>query len=141
MRRLAVIATALLVGCGGGAPDGHFVLPDREAEQYATAYIAEVVPEGTAADGEHLVIHNRHEIVRADLGGWAIEDDDGNRIRIPFSRQIDTGDRLTVYTGSGEDTDDAIHAGLEGDILDDDGETLVLLDSSGKEVARFEYGG
>lgn len=116
------------------------MLPDREAEQYETAYIAEVVPEGTAADGEHVVLRNRHEIVRADLGGWAIEDADGNRIRIPFSRQIDPGDELTVYTRSGEDTDDAIHAGLEGDILGDDGDTLVLLDAAGKEVARFEYG-
>lgn len=140
-RRAAVALFALLVaGCGGGGEDGVFTLPGGEAERYETAYIAEVVPAGTAADGEHLVLHNRHEIVRADLGGWAIEDAEGNRLRIPFSRQIDPGDELTVYTGTGEDTDDAIYAGLEGDVLGDDGDTVVLLDAAGSEVARFTYG-
>lgn len=138
--RLLVVAAVVLVGCGGGG-DGRYVLPAGEAERYETAYIAEVVPAGTAADGEHLVVHNRHEIVRADLGGWAIEDTEGNRLRIPFSRQIDPGDELTVYTGTGEDGDDAIYAGLEGDVLGDDGDTVVLLDAAGSEVARFEYGG
>ena len=136
-----VISLVLALGaCSGGAEDGRYTLPQSEAEQYETAYIAEVVPAGTAEDGEHLVLHNRHEIVRADLGGWAIEDADGNRLRIPFSRQIDPGERLTVRTGRGEDGDDVIHAGLEGDILGDDGDTLVLLDAAGKEVARFSYG-
>lgn len=142
MRLGTSIAVLVLVssGCGGGVADGTFVLPEDEAEQYDTAYIAEVHPEGTAEDGEYLVLRNRHDIVRADLGGWAIEDADGNRIRIPFSRQIDPGDELVVRTGRGEDTEDEIHAGLDGDILDDDGDVLVLMDSAGKEVARFPYG-
>lgn len=141
-RTFELLAVAVLVAaCGGGPDDGRFALPGDEAEQYETAYIAEVVPAGTAADGEHLVLRNRHEIVRADLGGWALEDADGNRLRIPFSRQIDPGEDLTVYTGSGEDTDDAIYGGLAGDVLGDEADTLVLLDAAGSEVARFSYAG
>lgn len=138
-RATVALAAVVLSACSAG--NGTYTLPDDEAERYDTAYIAAVAPQGTAQDGEHLVLRNRHEIVRADLGGWWIEDADGERIPIPFSRQIDPGEDLRVHTGTGEDGDDAIHAGLTGDVLDDDGDVLILRDAAGTEVARFAYGG
>lgn len=147
-----VLAAVVLAGCGNGADPPDPVrreLPAARVSEYGTAYISAVVPAGTDTRPEHLVVSNRHDTLRADLGGWAVVDGDGNRIPIPPSTQLEAGRRLIVYPGSGPagpspaGTPDVatITGGLEGDVLDDGGEVVRLLDAGGNEVARFDYGG
>lgn len=85
-------------------------------------------------------VFSRHEIVRADLGMWSVVDADGNRLRIPPSVQIDPGGELGVYSSCRKNTNDAIFVCLDSEVLDDDGDVLVLLDAGGREFARFAYG-
>ena len=146
-RGAAAGAAALLVlaGCGDdGPPAGTFRLSASEAEGYATAYIAEVVADPPGDDlapgaGEHVVIRNNAEI-RIDLGGWTIEDGDGDRLPLGIGRQIDVGAELRVHTGTGDDDDQAVFAGLDDEALDDDRGVVRLLDSAGMEVMRMVYG-
>lgn len=139
----ALLAALLLGGCSGSAADG-FSLPDSEAEQYPTAYLARVdpAPEGddlVKGGGEFVVIEQNADI-RVDMGGWYVEDADGNRLNLGIGRQIDPGAELRVYSSCGESTEEAVFACVDSEVLDDDGDVLTLRDSAGGEVARFAYG-
>ncbi|MGH3441959.1 MAG: lamin tail domain-containing protein [Nitriliruptorales bacterium] len=143
LSQLPLCAAMLAGSCGSPGTPGTHTLPADEAAQYLTAYIAVVVADPPGDDlepggGEHVVVRNNWDH-RADLGGWAIEDRDGNRLPIPFSVQIDPDAELRFFTGNGEDTDADFFAGLDHEVLDDDGDTLRLLDSSDKEVAAMTY--
>lgn len=135
----------LAAGCSNGASTpATYELPSSEAEQYATAYIASVVADAPGDDlepgaGEHVVVVNNWDL-RADLGGWRVEDADGNRLPLGTGRQIEPGGELSVHTSCGEDTETEVFACLDTAVLDDDGDVVRLLDSSGAEVMRFAYG-
>jgi hypothetical protein len=118
-----------VVGCGGlrwcspvarrscGGPSGVYDLDDEAVDQLPSAYIATVVadPEGddlAPGAGEHVVLRNTLDI-RNDLGGWWIEDADGNRLDVGIGTQIDPGEELRVHTACGEDTEQAVFNCLE----------------------------
>ena len=141
-----ILAGALLAGCGDddGAPEaeGTFELPSEEAGQYPTAYIARVVADAPGDDleegaGEHVVIAN-NATIRIDMGGWWLEVG-GERLPLGIGRQIDVGTELRVHSGPGETDEEAVFVGLDTEVLDDAGGTVVLRDSAGTEVATFEY--
>lgn len=149
MRVVTTIAVAglLLSACGGDddLPEGTYRLPSSEIDERTTAYIAEVVAAPPGDDlapgaGEHVVIRNNAGI-RIDMGGWVIEDGDGDRLPLGIGRQIDVGAELRVHPGPGETGDDAVFAGLDAELLDDDGDVVRLLDAAGSEVMSFRYPG
>lgn len=145
LRRFVTCLTlTLTAACGGSSTRGTFELPSPDARRYQTAYIAAVVadPDGDDLEwgaGEHVVIRNNWDH-RADLGGWWIEDDDGNRLRLGFGRQLDPDAELRVHTPCGEDSDEAVFACLYHEVLNDDTGVLRLVDANGNDVARFGYG-
>jgi hypothetical protein len=137
-----VLGLLLVAGCGG--PSGVYDLDVAAVDQLPSAYIATVVadPEGddlTPGAGEHVVLRNTLDI-RNDLGGWWVEDADGNRLQVGIGTQIDPGEELRVHTACGEDTAEAVFNCLETEVLGDDGDVLVLRDAAGTEVHRFAYG-
>lgn len=133
-----------VAGCGGaGQAPTSFSLPSGQAEQYATAYVAEVVaaPEGddlAEGAGEHVVIANNADI-RIDMGGWTLQTGDGVRLPLGIGRQIDVGARLRVHSSCGQDGEQAVFACLEQEALDDERGLVALLDAAGTEVARLAY--
>jgi hypothetical protein len=146
IRVLSLALTALtVVGCGDDeapAEEGIYELPSDEAERYDTAYIARVVADAAGDDlaegaGEHVVIANNAEI-RIDMGGWWLEVD-GERLPLGIGRQIDVGTELRVHPGPGVTDEEAVFVGLEAEVLDDVGGTVVLRDAAGSEVAELRY--
>ena len=139
----AVVAwTWLVSGCSSG--EDPFTLPESEAEQYPTAYLSRVGPAPQGDDlveggGEYVVVEQNSDI-RIDMGGWYIEDADGNTLPLGIGRQIDVGSELRVYSSCGESSDAAVFACVGTEVLDDAGDTLTLRDSAGGEVAVFPYG-
>lgn len=89
--------------------------------------------------GEYVVISNNARI-RTDMGGWYVEDSDGNRLALGIGTQVDEGGHLRLYSSCGETTGDKVFACAEVEVLDDDGDVLTLYDSAGGEVAVFPYG-
>lgn len=141
--RIALAVAGLVAGCSSST-DAHLKLPDSEAEQYPTAYLSRVEPAPQGGDlaegaGEHVVIAQNADI-RVDMGGWYIEDADGNRLALGIGRQIDVGAELRVHSSCGEDTEAAVFSCADEEVLDDDGDVLTLRDSAGGEVAVFAYG-
>ena len=140
-----MLAAAAITGCNAQA-NGHeeLVLPGSAAEQYEGAYMARVTPapagdDMAERDGEYVVVENKADI-RYDVGGWYIEDADGNRLNLGIGRQIEVGGELRVYSSCGESTDEAVFACAEDEVLDDKSDVLTLRDSAGGEVAEFAYG-
>lgn len=146
-RSLVLAAAAVLAACGGSpssSPEGIHRLPASEVDDYETAYIAEVVAVADGGDlaegaGEHVIVRNNWDL-RADLGGWWIEDADANRLRLGVGRQVEAQGELRVHTACGENTEEAVFACLDEPVLGDDGDVLILRDSAGGEVMRFAYG-
>ena len=143
-RALLVALFILVAGCGDDAVPGTFTLPGDQVGEHATAYIATVVADPQGDDlaegaGEHVVIRSNFDH-RTDMGGWAVEDADGNRLPLGIGRQLDPGAELRLYSSCGQDTDEAVFACLDEPVLDDDGDVVRLLDSGGNEVMRFAYG-
>ena len=117
--------------------------PSRRSS-YQTAYVAEVVADPPGDDlapggGEYVLLKNNWDH-RTDMGGWSVEDADGNRLPLGIGRQLDPHGSLRVYTGPGDDSDSAIHEGLDHEVWGNDGDVARLLDAGGKEVARLAYG-
>ena len=136
-----LLVAASVAGCA--AEQDPFALPEDEAEQYTTAYLARVEPAPDGDDladggGEYVVIANNADI-RVDMGGWYIDDTAGNRLNLGIGRQIDVGAELRVYSSCGESTDDAVFACAGVEVLDDEGDVLQLRDSAGTEVAELRY--
>ena len=95
----ALLATTAVAGCG--AEQDPFVLPEDEAEQYATAYLLRVEPAPSGDDlvdggGEYVVIANNADI-RVDMGGWYIDDAAGNRLNLGIGRQIRASPHPTSF--------------------------------------------
>lgn len=138
------MVVVLGAGCGGDAgTPGTFELASAAAEEYSTAYVAVVVADPPGDDlaegaGEYVVIRNNADI-RIDMGGWWV-DAGGERLPLGIGRQIDVGTGLRVHPGPGETNEGAVFAGLDREVLDDDGGVVVLRDAAGSEVARFAYG-
>lgn len=139
----SVVAAVVLAGCSSTDADG-LSLPESEAEQYPTAYLSRVqpAPEGDdlAEGAGELVVIEQNADIRVDMGGWYIEDADGNRLNLGIGRQIFVGAELRVYSSCGESTDAAVFACSDVEVLDDEGDVLTLRDSAGGEVAVFAYG-
>jgi hypothetical protein len=137
VRRASLVLSLFLVtGCGG--PSVVYDLDVEAVDQLPSAYIATVVadPEGDdLAPGacELVVLRNTLDI-RNDLGGWWVEDADGNRLQVGIGTQIDPGERLRVHTACGEDAAEAVFNCLETEVLGDDGDVLVLRGHRGAQV-------
>ncbi len=139
-----LVLLAVLWGCGGSDGEIRHDRPADDAAAYPTAYIAAVV---AAVDGDDLAVDGGEHVVvasnfdqRTDMGGWALEDADGTRLPLGIGRQLDPGGELRIHTGCGTETDDAVFACLDTEVLDDGGDTVRLLDAAGAEVDAFRYG-
>lgn len=140
---VVTLFSAAAAGCFRG-PTEPYLLPASEAERYPTAYIAVVAADADGDDlergaGEYLIIRNNSDH-RTDMGGWYVTDADDDRLPLGVGRQIDPGAELRLHTACGDDTDEAVFACRDEEVLDDGGDTLTLRDSAGSEVAVFAYG-
>jgi hypothetical protein len=86
------------------------------------------------------VVVSNNASIRTDMGGWYVEDADGNSLPLGIGTQVDEGAQLRLYSACGENTAEKIFACADTEVLDDGGETLTLHDSAGGEVAQFAYG-
>lgn len=145
LRTVALVVAAVALGCSSGddVPEGEYRLPSGDAAEHPTAYIAVIVHDPPGDDlepggGEHVVIRNNADI-RIDMGGWWVEAPGGVRLPLGIGRQIEPGAQLRVHVGQGEESEEAVFAGLERQALPPGGGTVVLRDAAGGEVMSVRY--
>ncbi|WP_225741170.1 lamin tail domain-containing protein [Halorussus halophilus] len=87
---------------------------------------------------EFVVVQNRNT-GSADLGGYTLYDDAWNSFAFPSSLSLDSGETVTVHTGSGSDSSAHVYGDYESPIWNNDGDTATLYDDGGDYVVSRSY--
>jgi micrococcal nuclease len=116
--------------------------PLREAEEPAVR-IAAVHPNPPGDDGaalaeEYVVVENVGEKT-VDLSNWYLVEGGGKTYFFFDGRTLRPGERLVVHVGAGRNTDGHVYWGATTPILDNDHETLKLVDGDSDRTVRLSY--
>lgn len=74
-----------------------------------------------------------------DMGGWTVADEAGQTYTVPDGFTLDPGAQVTLYSGSGTDTDEELYWGSGRAIWNNGGDTVIVRDSDGNTVLKEEY--
>ncbi|NNC42518.1 MAG: hypothetical protein HKO03_04675 [Acidimicrobiia bacterium] len=95
-------------------------------------------PDNENPNGEFVVVKNRGDST-VDLSGWTIRDE-SSRHRYTFGAfSLAAGEHVTVYSGSGEDTDRDLYWAAGDPVWSNGGDTAYLLDPSGNYRFRLAH--
>ncbi len=74
-----------------------------------------------------------------DLSGWELADAADHTYTVPEGTVLDAGARITVYTGSGTNTEAELYWGQSNPVWNNNGDTVILRDDSGTTVIEETY--
>lgn len=117
--------------CGGG-PSADLVIEELNYDAPGN--------DNENLNGEWIVIRNNSQVAAA-LDGWVVKDESAShRYQFPAGFTLGPGARVTLYTGCGTDTKDALFWCKKGSaVWNNSGDTGFLLDPSGNIVSMFAY--
>jgi len=110
---------------------------DAEAGAFVLDEIHEARGLGDDAGEEYLTFRNTGDEA-LDLSGWVVENEDGQRFVFPEGFTL-ADENVTLYSGSGSDTESDLYWGATDGVWDDDGDTIVVKTADGQEVLREPY--
>lgn len=87
---------------------------------------------------EYVVFENTGSS-SVDLSGWELADAADHTYTFPEGTVLDPGDRITIYTGSGTDTETELYWGQSAPVWNNAGDTVILRDDSGNLVIEETY--
>jgi len=105
--------------------------------------VVDIHPDAEGNDNENLndeyvVFENAGESA-LDLSGWEVADEAGATYTVPTGVTLDPGDRITLYTGSGTDSDSELYWGQSRAVWNNGGDTVIVRDDSGTVVIEEAY--
>ena len=112
-----------------------------KGEHRSQLVVVEVHPrESTrrSANDEYVVIKNTGP-TPVDLTGWSISDEANQSYLIPRFT-LGPGKSMTLYTGSGKNTDQALYWGRRKTVWNKDGDTVIVKDDTTHYVVSHTYG-
>lgn len=74
-----------------------------------------------------------------DLSGWRVEDKADHTYYFPSGFTLDPGARVTLYTGSGTNSNTELYWGSNSAIWNNDGDTIYVYDEEGRKVIERTY--
>ena len=89
-------------------------------------------------NGEYVTLEHTGD-TSLSLGGWTIEDDASHGFTIPDGTQLAPGEQVTIYTGTGSDTDSELYWGSGKPIWNNGGDTIIVREGDGDVVLRRPY--
>lgn len=89
------------------------------------------------AEGDEVVELMHDGEATLTMEGYAVEFGDGETADLP-RRELDPGESLTLRVGDGPTTESEIHLGLNGPVIDNDGDTVSVLNGSGVVSAQYQ---
>jgi len=93
---------------------------------------------GQSANDEYVVFKNVGG-KPLDLTGWSISDEANQSYLIPRFT-LGPGKSMTLYTGSGKNTDQALYWGRRKTVWNKDGDTVIVKDDTKHYVVSHTYG-
>jgi endonuclease YncB( thermonuclease family) len=87
---------------------------------------------------EYVVFKNTGD-APLELSGWKVEDEADHTYHFPSDFTLDPGDTVTLYTGSGEDTDSELYWGSGSAIWNNGGDTIYVYDDDGETIIERSY--
>jgi micrococcal nuclease len=89
-------------------------------------------------DDEYVLFKNTGTS-RIQLNGWTISDKAGNLYSFPAGVIINPGESMTLYTGSGSNSDTELYWGKREPVWDNDGDTVIITNHDGETVTTYNY--
>lgn len=116
-------------------------MPDGGSE--SPLAVAEIHADASGNDHENLndeyiVFENRGESA-LEMGGWVVEDEKNHEYIVPSGFTLEPGAQVTLYTGSGEDTESKLYWGSDSAVWNNGGDTIYVRDDSGSLVLERSY--
>jgi micrococcal nuclease len=94
--------------------------------------------DAAALADEYVVVENAGER-SVDLSNWYLTDDDGRTYFFFDGRTLRPGEELVVHVGDGRNRDGHVYWGSANPVLDNDHETLKLVDGDRDRVVQLSY--
>jgi competence protein ComEC len=89
-------------------------------------------------NGEYVVFENDGG-EPLDLGGWTVTDEADHEYAFPSGFELGAGEQVTLYTGSGTDTETELYWGMERAVWNNAGDTVTVRDDDGSVVTQEAY--
>ncbi len=89
-------------------------------------------------NGEYIVFRNEGT-EPLDLSGWTVKDEADHTYQFPTGFTLAPSEEVTLYSGSGSDTDTELYWGSEGAIWNNSGDTIFVYDESGSVILERSY--
>ena len=74
-----------------------------------------------------------------DLSGWTVTDDSNTTYTFPDGFTLDPGARVTLYTGSGTDTDTELYWGRANEVWNNGADTMTVENADGEIALQRSY--
>lgn len=105
--------------------------------------IDEIREDPSGRDDRHLeqeyVTFRNDGASELDISGWSVEDEGGNTFTFPEETILDEGDRVTLHSGDGTNTDSDCYWGSDRPMWRNAGDTIFVRDSDGGLRIRESY--
>ncbi|WP_066418719.1 lamin tail domain-containing protein [Halorubrum aethiopicum] len=87
---------------------------------------------------EYVVLENTGETT-LDLSGWTVADSADHTYTVPDGFKLGAGERVTIHSGSGTDTETDLYWGRSTAVWNNGGDTVIVTDASGTVVIEESY--
>jgi hypothetical protein len=74
-----------------------------------------------------------------DISGWSVEDEAENTFRFPEDTILEAGDRVTLHSSAGTNTDSDLYWGSDRPMWRNAGDTIIVRDTEGVIRIRESY--
>lgn len=89
---------------------------------------------------EYIVFENTGDDT-LDLSGWVLADDADHTYSFPSGFTLESGETVTVYTGSGSNSDSELYWESGRAVWNNGGDTIIVTNADGNMVIKEEYSG
>ncbi|MFB6170475.1 MAG: lamin tail domain-containing protein [Haloarculaceae archaeon] len=118
-------------------------MDDRDTIHHSDLVVEEVRENPPGRDDRHLdreyVTFENAGTDALTLSGWAVENEGGETFTFPEDTVLAPGDRITLHSGSGENTESDVFWGADHPLWRNAGDTVTVRDADGVVRIRETY--